>query len=259
MNRRDDLDRLYKQSNVLQHMAQAFFYVNMIAGVTAPFLPDEDIFLRIVGIVQGVSAFLFLALALLDDCFCWYEAEAARREKDVENAFGVSLGELTTEGYYNNSLPTSLGKFALNAMESTYFSENIAQKMLPKVLIKALLAITVMIVSAFAVTDLSFLIIIVQAAFTAYFIGDAVQLLRYKGLVKSLFDSLYMLFITSGITTKEQETAAFMAALEYEAVKAHFKIRLDSKVFKANNEMLSVKWNDMLEHVRVPLYAEQED
>lgn len=189
-------------------------------------------------------------MTLLDDCFCWYGAEAARREKDVENAFGVSLGELTTEGYYNNTLPNSLSKFALNAMESTYFSKHIAQKMLPGAFIKALLAIVVMIVSAFAVSDLNTLILIVQAAFTVYFIEDAVKLFRYNGLVKSLFDSLYRLFITNGISTKEQETTAFMSALEYEAVKAHFKIRLDSNVFVIKL-LKDCIWDDYSSHVCV--------
>ncbi len=257
MSRRDDLDHLYEQSNTLQNMALFFFWVNMIVGVASAFLPSEDIYLKIEGITQGISAALFLALTLFDDCICWYNAEAERRKTDVENAFGVTLGELTTQEYYNNSLPSSISKFALNAMESSFFSKHIAQKMVVKSCIKALFAIIVMIVSAFVVSDPSTLLIIIQAALTTYFIEDAVKLLRYINLVKSIYDALFKSFITIGISNKEQETNAFMSALEYETVKAHFKIRLDSKVFEKSNEMLSGKWNELLKQVRVPLYSER--
>ena len=36
--------------------------------------------------------------------------------------------------------------------------------------------------------------------------------------------------------------------MEYEAVKAHYKVRLDSKVFNKCNTELSQKWQDMLSH-----------
>ena len=258
MNRRDDVNKLYKQSNALQRISLIFYWCNILAGFASPFLPASEIYLRIEGIVQGVCALLFLVLNIFDACYYWYEAEAERRKCDISNAFDISLDELTTQDYYHNSLPPSMGKFAANAFESSFFSKEIAQRMLGKVCVKAVCSIIVMIVSSFIIQDPSLLVIIIQAALTAYFIDDAVKLLRYITLVKSVFNSLFRSFITVGIGNRNQELNAFTNAFEYEAIKAHFQIRLDTKLFSKHNQELSSKWEEMSSKIRYSLEAEIE-
>ena len=112
------------------------------------------------------------------------------------------------------------------------------------------ISIVVMIIAAFIVPDIGILSIILQAVFTASFIEDAVSLLRYHALVKETFDSLYKAFVTVGVERREQEITVFSEAVEYEAIKAHFKIRLNSKLFQKLNTELSTRWSEIESRIK---------
>ena len=143
-----------------------------------------------------------------------------------------------------------MGKYAVNCMESAFFSKTIASKMLPKATIKALLSVTVMFFAIFWINDPSFLLVVVQAVLSFYFIEDLVRLIRYANLVKVVYETLFKSFITVGVSTKQQEVSAFSCALEYEAIKAHFKVRLDSKLFDKLNDTLSSKWAEICQGIK---------
>lgn len=262
MNRRDDFDNLYHQSEVLQKTAIAFFWLNIVIGVVLAFLPTPEptmepevkstieLITKTGALCQTISAALYLMLTLADDYFCWYNAEAARRKYNVEDAFGVRLGELQTEGYYNNSLPTSIGKYAVNVLESSFVTSEVSKKMIPMAMVKACSSLIVMLIAVFLIPDLGILSIIIQAVFTAYFIEDAVSLLRYHALVKKTFDTLYNAFVTVGVEKREQEVTVLAEAVEYEAIKAHFKIRLNSKLFHKLNPDLVTRWAEIKSRIR---------
>ena len=51
--------------------------------------------------------------------------------------------------------------------------------------------------------------------------------------------------------TKEELVILITESVEYEMLKSSFKVMLDSKVFKENNEKWSNEWNEMAETIVV--------
>ena len=78
-------------------------------------------------------------------CFS-YNAESARRKNNIQKAFGIIFSEMETDGYYNNSLKPSVTKYAVNTLESNFFSKYIAGKMLIKSAFKSILAVVMMVI-----------------------------------------------------------------------------------------------------------------
>lgn len=154
-----------------------------------------------------------------------------------------------TDGYYNNSVPPSMIKYATNTFESVYFSKFIASKMLIYSLVKSLLAIIVLISVSWIIANGNILLIIAQAVFSAYIVEDTVYLTIYVNRLNALYDSIYTALITTGVHSSQKMPILLSFCTEYECIKAHYKIRLDSKIFIKYNHELSEKWNTISTHI----------
>ncbi len=246
MSRRDDVNRLYKAPGILDWIEKALFFIDVIASVVT--LYSNPMAVSVAIIIQIVSALFYFLSSVIDDGYFWYEAEKARRKNSIENGFGTRLSELETEEYYNNLSKVSLEKYALNALESNMFSKKIAGKMILWSCIKSVIAIAVLVVACRFLPDSEFLLIIAQTAFSSYVLIDTVQLVFYKLRMENLYKEGYTALITPGIKGKGKNAVLLAYSVEYEAIKAHYKIRLDEKIFKKNNDRLSEQWNHVLSH-----------
>ena len=129
------------------------------------------------------------------------------------------------------------------------FSKEIAGKMILRSCIKSVVAIAVLVVAACRfLPDSEFLLIIAQTTFSSYVLIDTVQLVFYKLRMENLYKEGYTALITPGIKGKSRNAVLLAYAVEYEAIKAHYKIRLNEKIFKKNNDKLSEQWNQVLSH-----------
>lgn len=246
MSRRDDVNRLYKIPGFLNEIEKVLFIVNVIAAIVA--LYNNPTVVSVAIIIQMVSAVFYFLSSVIDDGYFWYEAENARRKNSIENGLGTRLSELETEEYYNNQSKVSLEKYALNVLESNMFSKEIAGKMILWSCIKSIVAIAVLIVACRFLPDSEFLLIIAQAAFSSYVFIDTVQLIFYKLRMENLYKEGYIALITPGIKGKSRNAVLIAYSVEYEAIKAHYKIRLNEKIFKKNNDKLSEQWTQVLSH-----------
>lgn len=246
MSRRDDVNRLYKAPGILDGIEKVLFIIDVVASVVA--LSNNPKVVSVVIIIQIVSAVLYFLSSVIDDGYFWYEAEKARRKNCIENGLGTRLSELETEDYYNNQSKVSLEKYALNALESNMFSKEIAGKMILWSCIKSVVAIAVLVVACRFLPDSELLLIIAQTAFSSYVLIDTVELVFYKLRMENLYKEGYTALISPGIKGKCRNAVLLAYAVEYEAIKAHYKVRLDEKIFKKNNDKLSEKWNQVLTH-----------
>ncbi len=246
MSRKDDINRLYKAPGVLDIIEKVLFVIDVIAAILA--LYSNPTVVSVAIIIQIVSAFFYFLSSVIDDGYFWYEAEKARRKNSIENGLGTRLSELETEEYYNNQSKVSLEKYALNVLESNMFSKEIAGKMIFGSCIKSLVAISILVVSCRFLPDSEFLLIIAQTVFSSYVLIDTVQLVFYKLRMENLYKEGYMALITPAIKGKSKNAVLLAYSVEYEAIKAHYKIRLDEKIFKKNNDKLSEQWNKILLH-----------
>ena len=247
MSKKDDINRLYDVSAVLGKVNNILFFVNMILSFLSLVCETkaEEVFTTI----QICLSALFVILTLINECWLWYDAECARRKGNIQDAFGIKLQQLKTDGYYNNQFSPSLLKYAVNTFESNFFSKEIALKMLPRKTAVSFAAGISFFISSRYIADGDLLLTISQVVFSSYFILDTIVLLSYAIRLKYWYDKAYEQLITIGIKNKQQLVWLMYYIVEYECVKAYFKVRLDSKIFNKYNLALTKEWDSLKQSI----------
>lgn len=246
MSKRDDIDKLYKKSNMIGSAAIYFYIVHVLISVMIIFSSGN--IQKFWSILLIITDGLFMILDLWDTGILRYRAESERRKDAIQNAFSCHLTEMKTEGYYNNRLRPSFEKYAMNIFESNFFSKFISGKMIGMSLIKSLIAIFLLFVCGIYVIDANIYTIIVQTAFSTFIVGDTISLLLYYIRMKQLYDEAYLQFITIGLKEDSQKVWLMSYIMEYEMIKAHYKVQLNSKIFHKYNDSLSKQWTEIEEN-----------
>ena len=243
MSKRDDVNCLYKQSQKLNNVCQVLFWANVGFAMISllPFITITSIIIS----AQILISALYIILKIIDDGCLWYNAEAVRRKNNLQVALDLNLTDLETEGYYNNREEPSLIKYAVNTFESSYFSKENATRMLIKSFVKAWVSVVVVVIIGWISPSKDFLFVITQAVFSAYIIEEAIMLTIYKVKMDKLYNLFYTEFVTVGVSKQKQQYLLLSHVVEYEAVKAHYKVRLDTSWFNKHNEQLSSKWEEI--------------
>lgn len=243
MSRRDDLDISYKKSGQLNTWCQLLFWAN--CNLAALSLFWDGVANEVSMLLQILSSFAYLVLKCVDDGHYLYIAECARRKNNLENALNIDLTEYQTEEYYNNTLRPSIAKYAMNTFESVLFSKEIAGKMFVYSIIKACCAVASLITLGWLSPNYGIILVISQAVLSTYVIEETIMLALYKSKLEKLFELFYSEFVTVGICKKTQLNLLLSYVVEYEAIKAHYKVRISSKVFHKYNSNLSSKWESI--------------
>lgn len=245
MSRRDDVMVLYRSSEILEKIENVLWGLDIVTALVA--LVSDETISSVAIVVQIVVALLYFVSNTIDDGCFWYEAEKQRRKNGIQNGLGVRLSEYETEEYYNNDLPHSLERYGMNILESNYFSKIIAGKMLLKVGIYALGAVVALVIACRFVSDENVLLLIAQTAFSSHVLVNFVMLVLYKIRLEALYNEAYNVLIL-GNQTHSHQSWLISYVVEYEAIKAHYKIRLEHKIFIKMNPELSAKWKEVVSH-----------
>ena len=245
MSRRDDVMELYKPSGILGKIEKILFSIDIIAALVS--LASNQVISSIAVTIQIVVALLYFISNTIDDGCFWYEAEKQRRKNGIQNGLGTRLSEYETEGYYNNDLPPSLEKYGMNILESNYFSKIISGKMMIKTGLGAIAAVVALIIACILMKNVNILLIIAQTAFSSYVLVDFAMLVLYKIRMEDVYNDAYNILIL-GNQTRNHQAWLVSYIVEYEAIKAHYKVRLDEKIFNKVNADVSVKWQNIVNH-----------
>lgn len=245
MSLKDDYSSAYEKAEKLGRAETTLFTLTVSLSLFAIIIPDNASFG--LNIVITLSAISYAAVYMIDDFHFWYSAENGRRKGAIENSFSVSLTSKETQGYYNNEAMNPEIKYILDLYESCYFSEAILKKMLPRVVIKIAVAITALTILMFCL-DPTIAVVWTQGIFSTCVLFNCVGSIVCYFKFKQINEIFFSTFVTRQYNGKGTDSAILKAnALEYEAVKAHYKIRLNSNIFKEDNEKLSQEWDDLLQ------------
>lgn len=247
MARRDDVNQLYLWPNRIEYIIKWLFWINAACSVASCIFKTDTI----LSVIQILVSILYVVSRIIDDNFFWYNAESARRQTAIENGFGIDITEYKTNEYYNNSLPNNSAKFSVNAFESIMFSKTTAGRMLWKESIRMGIAILAFISTCLIYKDYGIVLIISQTVFSAYFIEEFVTLVVYKSKLEKQYDAFYKELITIGIKNGKQRSLLLAYAIEYETIKAHYKVRLSEKEFWKHNAETSLKWEQIREKIKI--------
>lgn len=247
MSTRDDYSSAYKAAMRLGMAETILFALTIVLNLAATTVPNDISFY--LNIVIAILSFTYSALYMIDDFYAWYQAESGRRRGAIEDAFRAKLTLKRTEGYYNNDVNDSEMRYALNLYESCYFTEAILKKMLPGVIAKIALTAIALAVLMFCFNP-AVVVILAQGVFSTCVLFGCTGAIVCYSRGKRLSEIFFGVFVTRQYDGTGADAIALKSAtLEYEAVKAHYKVRLSTRIFNKNNAQLSRKWNDLLQEM----------
>lgn len=243
MSKRDDVQKYYKWSSIIQKIVSFSFIINTIA--TSISLVISDDFLLICVIVQIIATFINIFLGWLDDNVILPNAERTRRKVNIDNSFDINTTVDMTDGYYNNKLNPSVEKLILNNFESIYFTMNIAKKMIFKEVIKALISVIILFIAFNVFAGSEMLLLIFQVVFSGTYILGLASLLIYISQINGLYENFYQCLITESYYSDKTIIRLLGLSAEYEIIKGSHKIKLSSKIFDQLNPVLSSQWDSL--------------
>ena len=247
MSKRDDISKLYKPSKLLERICMSLFWANIVVSVINVFVSKLSSYCTILLIV---FALLYMLLSVIDDGCFWFIAERERRKNAIQKAYDVALSEHDTEGYYNNSIKDHELSYAANIFESLFFTKEISKRMVFKSCVKSFLAIVVLIVACRFVENDEILLIISQTAFSTTLIEETIRLILFLQRIRALYDDAYCQFVANGINKKTQRVWLRWFCVEYESIKAHYRIRLSESIFNKMNPELSKQWECISKQIK---------
>lgn len=248
MSKRDDINELYKPSKVIARVCQILFWANVSISVIMIF--TSQIVSNYLTILLIIIAFVYMLFSIFDDGILWFRAESERRKNAIQNAFEVTLSDYETEGYYNNTINDSELAYAANLFESSYFTKEISKQMIAKSSIKSIIAIIVLLVTCRFIANNELLLVISQTAFSAVIVEETIRLIIFVYRIKTLYDDVYREFITNGICKITQRVWLRWFCVEYESIKAHYRIRLDESIYNKMNPGLSERWEKISNQIK---------
>ena len=249
MSRRDDINKLYQPSKTLEKVCFGLFAADVVISIIAAWVSSDVISYLTISLV--VIAFLYMALSVIDDGIMWFQAESARRKNSIQVAYGVRLDKYETQEYYNNNVSDPDISYAANLFESAFFTKEISERMLAGAVVKLIVTVVILIVTCRFVANDDILLVIAQTAFSAVVIEDAIRLIIFSQRIKALYAEAYHEFITVGISTASQKGWLKFFCIEYESVKAHYRIRLSESIFNKLNPELSAEWDVLSEQIKI--------
>lgn len=248
MERQDEVQAVFKYSEILGKISYILFWINVvltaISMVWKGFLSEY--------LVEGqiLIVIAYIIITTVDDVHFWYKAESSRRKNALEDALEMDVTGLHTSGYYNNSFEPSLERYIVNIFESCFFSKNIAKKMGFSEIIKLVVAAVVFIVALREVHSGEIILFISQIVFSAEVTSNAIALMCYVRRMDDLYEKLYRELVTVGIDGIMPFRVALIDIFEYESIKAHYKVRLSSKIYHQMNESLSEEWSEIERNIK---------
>jgi len=203
-------------------------------------------------VVSYVSMIGYLIIKLVAKIL-FHNVEKLKRNDLIDNAFGTNYSDENTTEYYNND-DTEFGikKLALNSYESSFHTENTLKLMLYKNLITLVIFSIPFFLSIFSKGGSDIVRMLFEISIPLTLISEFVVLFVYFLNVTSINERFKIEF-----TNLENEKISeadipklLIPVMEYYSIKSWANTNLDSKIFMANNDIISKKWNERKEKLK---------
>lgn len=250
MSRRDDVSKYYDISNKADTLSTWLFWLNIVLSVGVLLFNSHNTVVKILMVIIIILSFTCPIISVIDDCFWWFKAESVRRKSCIKEAFNVDTINENVEMYYNNDLQPSFNKYVMNSFENTFFSKNIAEKMLVGSAVKSLISLIIFILFCIVVKNDDIVLIVAQTVFSANYLCGTMSLCVYKSRLEALYNDYYNNIVSVGANTHNQKVLLLADIVEYESIKAYYKIRLSTKAFNKLNSSLSTEWESIASRCR---------
>lgn len=169
-------------------------------------------------------------------------AEDKRRQDFLSHAYGISLNEKETTGYYNNDQIDSFRRIGMQCLENCFFSKATLLKMARaerwKIAAYLFVWLTIALIRS---SDLELVAVITQVVFSEQLLSRYVRVEWLRIRVEKVYEDLFRLFQASP-NKKKCELLIQDAFVNYEVSKAKASVLLSRKIFDQLNSELSLEW-----------------
>lgn len=258
MSERDDVSKAYRSAACAGKISLLLFCAAILLNIATVLISDEYV-VTILDCILVIATILYALVYIVNDCFLWYTAEHIRRINAVEDAFSIDITGRIALGYYNNAATDPQIKYVLDLYESCFFSRAILKKMLLPEIGKVVLVLIVLVISLMNANPM-ICAILAQGVFSTCVLLSSVNKLVCYLRFKQLDDEFYKEIVTHRFNGYGTSRAMLTAlAMEYEAIKAHYKVRLSTRIFNKMNPQLSKDWEQLTNKMSPDLFSEPTD
>lgn len=238
--------RYYRPLEVAEACSDWIFWLVAVLSISALGV-DRASHPTIYDLVQGGFIVGVLSLFFLGQSVRLYwtpRAEEKRRQDLLSNSFSVAITHEQTTGYYHNDQTNQLKRLCASLLENSFFSKNVALKMVHGERIKVMIYAIVWIVALLnRATDLAFGVVMAQTIFSEQIIARWIRLEWLRMRFERVNDGLYRLVQTTTNFNNEKFRVRVLEAFgDYETSKGYGGITLSARVFERINPSLSEEW-----------------
>ena len=242
MSKIDGASELYDLSNKLTHYLSLLFLFCFFLPFLLLFAPENTSLHRTLLIFQCVLTVTYVIGKAVDQECLFFEAENLRRKLWLDNGFNSRVSKQSTQEYYNNQMPPSFIRLALDSYESCFFTVEILKKGIGKQTLKFIASIVIWVIVCLYQADFKLVLLIIQTIFSGSVFVTFIEHITCFFRLSQLKNRFFTEFFTIGIKKKEQLFVLFHCVMDYECWKSYYHIRLDSKIFNKYNNVLSEEW-----------------
>ena len=241
---KDKGGELYKKCIKVDRCVTVTFWINVALALLRVLFPQ--LYPAQIDVLQIIVIVINIVLSIWVDDFLLYNAECERRKFAVQDGFGIELGEYTTDGYYTNQLAASENRYFIDLFESNHYTKDISKKMIPIAVVKTIIALAVLAFALRLSSNPDLVLVAAETVFSSVIIAKSISLPVYVYHMEQLYKVPYRFFITSkGNITSAMRAEIMHYAVEYEAVKAHYKVQLSVRIYEKNKHRLAKEWDEL--------------
>lgn len=236
--REDGADKYFARAKRVGSIRKVIFFLIVITAILLIYSEIHYLFFSVVYFC--LTAFYIVSERLLVDKYL-FQAEEVRRKHAFENAFQIVLTDVKSTAYYNNAKEAGPEKYVLNQMESIFFSAFLLKKDSFVPVFKLLFAIVVAGIAVCFKQNKLFEFVL-SFFLMGYLAVEYWEKCCYVKKLEALFSTIEEELMKG---PKDGKRSRLMAlAMEYEAVKAYYKVPVKSKIFMKYKDALTAEWEE---------------
>lgn len=237
-------ERYYRPLEIAERWSDVFFYVSAGLSLLA-LLVDRTKLPTAYDIIHSLFVLSVAAVFILGWAIRFYftpRAQAKRYQDFLSHAYGVSLTDGQTSGYYNPGVEEPGKRLAAQLLENTLYSTDTIQQMARieriKVVIYAVVLAWVLLNRS---TDLSIIAVIAQIIFSEQILSKWLRIEWARKEFEGVYEALYRLI------QSKPEPMPFSAMSQellgrYETAKANACVTLSHTIFSKRRPRNMAEW-----------------
>ncbi|PLX47372.1 MAG: hypothetical protein C0613_14380 [Desulfobulbaceae bacterium] len=253
-NRIDEVAQYYEPAVKFEKLAAWLFWLISILSLCMPYYSNFGELVKCS--LQSsfiVSVILYFSISQISRFYLVPKAERMRRKQMLSDAFGTPLCHDKTSLYYNNDYTPSLQRLGANTMENSFFSKEVAEKMLHKKrTFTGGYAVIWLLAFSLRHNNLEILTWITQVIFSGEIIAQWLNLEVLRLRHERTYDRLHTHFLHDiGAESPRAIATVLDSFVAYESAKSSAGLLLSTKVFNELNSSLTKKWTQIRKELKM--------